>query len=80
MGPDVVAFRIDALARQEGQERRWLAGDEPIDDELRLVDRQAKDGLVEQILGRRWQALSPDGSRRWTCRGVLAVRRPAAIA
>ena len=51
MGPDIVALGIDALTRQQGQQRRRLGGDEAIYDELRLVRCQTKDGAVKQVLG-----------------------------
>ena len=70
----VPAPPLPSLARQAGQERRWLAGDEPIDEELRLINRQTKGGPVKQILGRRREARSPNGSRRRTCCRILAVR------
>ena len=57
----IVAFRIDAFARQQGQQRGWVAGDQTVDEELRLVRGQAKSARSSRSSG--GSAASSDARR-----------------
>ena len=78
--PDVVAVRVDAFARQHREQCGGLAGDQAVDEELRLVGGQAEDGVLKQVAGHLGQGWIPDGGRLGAGQGVFAAgcaARPA---
>lgn len=80
MRPDIVAVRVDAFAREHREQRGRLAGDQAVDQELRLVRGQAEDGTFEQVAGHLRQGRIPDGGRLRAGQGVFAARCAARTA